>query len=214
MVCIYKCLLYPKEYKTEQLVISHLKIDHFIKNYTVEMKCVIKGNTCERGFYKYDLLKNHLKKCPHKNSKNEKFDVVPNSSEKNLHIDIQSASELIEKKLVITQSVDQNRDNYFSLESIPSNEISHSASLDNNGFILKNEETNDFCENSMDNFLDFFIRKISNLTLTHEQTTIIYNLCSELVVNASKLNEHLIKGNNGFGKSLVCCSTRTSTWLT
>lgn len=36
-----------------------------------------------------------------------------------------------------------------------------------------------------------------NLTLSHEQTTTINNLCSELVVNVSKFSEHLIKGQNG-----------------
>lgn len=45
--------------------------------------------------------------------------------------------------------------------------------------------------------MDSFNETMCNLTLSHEQTTTIYNLCSELVVNVSKFSEHLIKGQNG-----------------
>lgn len=147
MECIFKCYLCSKEYKTEKLIISHLKLDHFIKNNTVEMKCLINGNSCENGFYKFDQLKNHMKKCFEKYSKNENFDLMINEREnfsvENNHADVDTAAKLIEESLFITQNIDQNCDNYFSLDSIGIDET-YSATPDNNQFFLKNEETNDF----------------------------------------------------------------------
>lgn len=63
MECVYKCYLCSKEFKEEKIIVSHIKFNHFIKENTVEMKCLVKGNSCHNGFYTFASLKSHLKKC-------------------------------------------------------------------------------------------------------------------------------------------------------
>lgn len=59
----YKCFKCLREFSEEKLIISHLKFDHFIRNNTEEMKCLLKGNSCPDVFFQYNQLKTHIKKC-------------------------------------------------------------------------------------------------------------------------------------------------------
>lgn len=44
-------------------IIQHLKLNHFIRNDTVSMKCLVAGNTCTQEFYCFNKLKTHVKNC-------------------------------------------------------------------------------------------------------------------------------------------------------
>lgn len=44
-------------------MISHLKLNHFIKNDTIPMKCLVKGNICREEFFCFNKLKAHVKNC-------------------------------------------------------------------------------------------------------------------------------------------------------
>lgn len=59
---IFKYFLCSEEFKTEKVIISHLKIDHFLRENTSEIKCVVKGKCCSDVFFTYSSLKLHLKK--------------------------------------------------------------------------------------------------------------------------------------------------------
>lgn len=193
----FKCYLCPVEYENERFIISHLKKEHFIQNDTVEMKCVVKGNSCEERFYKFNLLKNHMKRCCDQNNESKKINAVVRDAENISDRNVEIASVLFEKKLVIDQNVNQNRDNCFSLNPT-SIETSDTVTPESNNFFLKNKETNSFGESELDRFLDYLKSTICNLSLSHHETTTIYKLFLELVENSSKFNLHLIKEKNGF----------------
>lgn len=56
----YECFLCRCKFDNEKSAISHLKLNHFIRDNTVEIKCLL---NCDEVFYKFDQLKKHLKKC-------------------------------------------------------------------------------------------------------------------------------------------------------
>lgn len=72
----YECFKCPREFSEEKTIISHLKFDHFIRNNTEEMKCLLKGNSCQDTFYQYNQLKLHIKKCKNIKSNDHKPDSI------------------------------------------------------------------------------------------------------------------------------------------
>lgn len=59
----FECFKCGKAFDEIKFVISHLKLNHFIKNDTIAMKCLVAGNVCEKEFYCFNKLKNHMKEC-------------------------------------------------------------------------------------------------------------------------------------------------------
>lgn len=59
----FECFICGKEFADLKYIISHLKLNHFIKNDTVPMKCLVAGNICTEEFYRFNELKAHLKNC-------------------------------------------------------------------------------------------------------------------------------------------------------
>lgn len=59
----FECFECGKEFDHVKFVISHLKLNHFIKNDTVAMKCLVARNSCMEEFYCFKKLKAHVKNC-------------------------------------------------------------------------------------------------------------------------------------------------------
>lgn len=59
----FKCFKCGKEFEDIKYIISHLKLNHFIRNDTVPMKCLVKGNICSEEFFCFKKLKSHVKMC-------------------------------------------------------------------------------------------------------------------------------------------------------
>lgn len=64
----FMCFKCGKEFSEIKFVVSHLKLNHFIKNNTVPMKCLVTGNICTQEFFCFDKLKAHVKKCKRNSS--------------------------------------------------------------------------------------------------------------------------------------------------
>lgn len=56
----YACFLCESKFNNEKFAISHLKLNHFIRDNTIEIKCLL---NCNEVFLKFDKLRKHLKKC-------------------------------------------------------------------------------------------------------------------------------------------------------
>lgn len=198
---IFQCFLCPKEFKNEKVIVSHLKIDHFLRENSSEIKCVIKGKCCSDVFFTYSSLKLHLKKCM-KSSIKDDVGCVYKEPENNVHgCSNVHCSEVLSSRC--------SEDNDFSLQNITGLQIPPDE--DSNIFQFRNAETensNQFCEETMNNFLELFNNKICNLMLNHKQITIISNLCIDLVQNVQFLNQYLINKPNGLdvGSSLSTCT--------
>lgn len=59
----FECFVCGKEFHEIKFIISHLKLNHFFKNDTEPMKCLVAGNTCTEEFYCLKKLKSHVKSC-------------------------------------------------------------------------------------------------------------------------------------------------------
>lgn len=209
MECVYKCFLCTKEFNDEKIIVAHIKFNHFIKDNTIQMKCLVKGNSCTNGFYSFATLKSHLKQCPAK--KTEHQNVLDLNAVKD--IPTQKEQTFITDPKITSNRI-ENRDNYFTFEGmIPPEDDSpeHSQTiLDNvdSTSLGKCGQTNKFDENMMDSFLGSLNNQISNLKMTHEQTTSIYNLCSQLSENIHEFIKYLLEEDNGFNalKALLVSS--------
>ena len=184
---IFKCFLCEKEFKQEKIVISHLKLDHFVKENTIEIKCVVKGKSCSAGFYTYSSLKSHMKKC------------LQNA----IKIDVCNVNKQTEKELNFSKDVSSHRmpeNNYFSLENINILQAPSTEEVNSNTFQFESGQTENpdqFCEETMAHFLNSFNSEMCNLKLNHSQITAVFKLCADLVENTHKLNQHLIDKPNG-----------------
>lgn len=202
MECVYKCYLCSKEFEEEKIIVSHIKFNHFIKENTVEMKCLVKGNSCHNGFYTFASLKSHLKKCPGKNTANQEVFSDPN--ECNVIDSLILNDQTVVAEQEITSHHIDNRDNYFTFEGTTPSESSsadHSLTTSDNvegTFSDEKGQNNKFDEEIMDRFLSSLIIQIENLKLTQAQTILVFNLCSQLTENVHKFMKYLIEENNGF----------------
>lgn len=59
----FECYVCGKLFEHIKFIISHLKLNHFIKNDTTSMKCLVQGNLCTKEFYCFKKLKNHVNNC-------------------------------------------------------------------------------------------------------------------------------------------------------
>lgn len=59
----FECFKCGKTFDEFRFILSHLKLNHFIKNNTVPMKCLVPGNFCTEEFYCFNRLKSHVKNC-------------------------------------------------------------------------------------------------------------------------------------------------------
>lgn len=214
MECVYKCYLCSKEFKDESIIVSHIKFNHFIKENTVEMKCLVKGNSCADGFYTFASLKSHLKKCPWKGTTNRKVRSDSNECDVKDYLVVNDQKLVADEKITYNQI--ENRDNYFTFDGMIPPESSspeHQRSVSDNvdgTFFDEYGQTNKFDELMMDSFLSSMIIQIGNLKMTQEQTTTIYNLCLQLTENAHKFTKYLIEEDNGFdAQSALLVSSKT-----
>lgn len=183
----FRCFLCPKKFIAEKTIISHLKFDHFVKDNTIEMKCLVKGDLCSARFYTYSSLKSHLKKCTLTNKNQNRLNCCEPEPENEANI----------VHNVLFSRVSEHT-NCFSLEN--THKMLRSENANNNIFQLetKTENPNKVCEETMNKFLESFNDEMCNLKLNHEQLTAIYNLCSKLVENKQLFIEHMIQEDNGF----------------
>lgn len=186
---IFKCFLCQKEFGCEKVIISHLKFEHFLKDNTSEMKCVIKGRSCAEVFFTYSSLKLHLKKCVKNINQSDLSNVNQLPEYAN---EVNACPEVLSFRC--------SEDNYFSLENVNGLQRLRSETVDSHIFQFETAEPvnpNEFCEEKMNQFLDMFNNQMCNLMLSHEKTTTIFNLCIDLVQNISKLNQSIIDKSNG-----------------
>lgn len=59
----FECFKCGKQFDDIKYIISHLKLNHFIKNNTIPMKCLVAGIICKEEFYCFKKLKSHVKNC-------------------------------------------------------------------------------------------------------------------------------------------------------
>lgn len=59
----FVCFLCGKEFDNIKFIILHLKVNHFIKDETIPIKCLVAGNICTDEFYSFTKLKIHMKNC-------------------------------------------------------------------------------------------------------------------------------------------------------
>lgn len=55
----FKCL---KQFNSEKLMIQHLKLDHFIRDESTQLRCVVKANKCENVITTFGGLSKHINK--------------------------------------------------------------------------------------------------------------------------------------------------------
>lgn len=185
-----KCFLCSKEFNNEKIIISHLKLDHFLRENTSKIKCVVKGRFCTDVFYTYSSLKSHLKKCKQSATQNEKNE-------------ISNVNKKPEDKFDVCSEVSSSRcfeNNSFTLENINRVETSKNEVSNDHIFQFESvhtESADQFGDETMNHFLESFNSQICSLQLNHEQTSTIFNLCIDLVLNTQKLNRYLIDKSNG-----------------
>lgn len=200
---VYICFLCTKEFKDAKTVFAHFKFNHFIKDNTVEMKCIVKGSECTNVFNCFASLKSHLKKCPGKNIENQAaaFESQEIGNNRNDILMFEDPKLTVQQQ--ITTNRIENRENYFTFEGITPTENSskHGQSITENVESMPHvdfHQTDKFCEEMMDNFLGSFAHQISQLKMTYEQTTVVYNLSLQFAENIHKFIEYLIQEDNGF----------------
>lgn len=181
-VVYYKCFLCTKEFKDEKTIFAHIKFNHFIRDNTIEMKCLVTGNSCTNSYSSYASLKSHLKRCPGKKAKNQTVALDSIESEN----DAKDKSKLNNEKSVTDEKITSNRienfENYFTFDGfIPEDNLAeHNQSISENLESTSHVEcgqSNKFFEETVDNFLSSLTHQISNLKMTYDQTTAIYKLC-------------------------------------
>jgi len=59
----FECFRCHKRLANEDILISHFKIDHFLKSKNLKIEC--KQNTCSMSFNNFNIFKRHLQ-CSHK----------------------------------------------------------------------------------------------------------------------------------------------------
>lgn len=198
MDTIFKCFACEKKFKDVKVTIDHLKFVHFIKDNTTEMRCVIDGNSCSDTFYRFDLLKKHLKIC----LSNQKENDVNIHSLKTVSSElagVDDISYLFREKLVVDHEIAPDHTNYFFCGDIPIETDSQYSMPTITNIFQIHSETNPsaFNELDMDNFLTEFSHQICAMKMTHEHTSNVFKLCTQFVENIQKFNEHLIKEENG-----------------
>lgn len=165
------------EFGDAKIIISHLKIDHIVKSNIIEMKCLVKGNSCENGFYKFEQLKNHLKKCSVKRKICE-LDIEQNlEKESAVKSNIDISSKMVQEKHVVSQTnTESDGGNSFSVDEFAQ---SFGSLDDNNQFTLNDGQLNAFGEVSM-NFLDSFNKTICNFKPRWHDKELYKNMLSYL----------------------------------
>lgn len=120
----FKCYKCGKEFSEEKTIISHLKTQHFCKDNTEPLKCVINythGIACVHAFLTFNGLRKHLKSCLKKKENDaavhtdivviEKLANDNNSAQK--HSDILDLLELTNNQLRIDDQVQLDYDLIF-----------------------------------------------------------------------------------------------------
>lgn len=67
MANLFKCFKCLAVFDDTNLIITHLKYIHLLRDNVDELKCVVKGNNCVEIFYTYRKLKQHIKSCENAN---------------------------------------------------------------------------------------------------------------------------------------------------
>lgn len=212
----YKCFKCRKEFDDIKFIISHLKLTHFIRNFTEVMKCSVTGNQCTQEFYKFSELKSHMIDC-------EPNFIVNNESV--FKPDVSDLSHSL-KELNLTENAVQTTDGAAPIMNNLFNVDFCDTANGNNDDDRKTRNTFEIESKLPDmKTVSEFVNKINNricgLMLNHDETNEIYKICLELLEHAQQFTEVLLIGESGlnpiqssnmstmcFREELMKCSTR------
>lgn len=106
----YKCFKCEKEFSNEKSIISHLKIEHFCKDNTEPIRCVInykQRKVCQHSFLTFGGLRKHLKTCLQSINNNVSSSILPEAQNGPIESmsGIDKLLESIDRNLTIDQQV-------------------------------------------------------------------------------------------------------------
>lgn len=170
----FKCYICFEKFDSLELIVSHLKIIHSIKDNVHQIKCVVDSN-CDKMYSSFKRLKAHSKSCIK--------EIATNDVELEINGDMEFC-EAISNDMDIVENVE----NEFI---IPCIENLQRAQADN--------QTCGIADDDMIEPIDTFIHEIVMLGLNNKDTDAVFNLCEKFasfcfaVTDVDNVSRHVLK---------------------